>query len=95
MGVHRDTLGPALSLADRVLIFRPADLTWNLERVTRGLDARGQVFDSVTAIVEQLAQELRPGDHVLIMSNGGFENIHVRLIARLQGASTSAWEKQA
>lgn len=83
LGVHRDTLGPALALADRVYLFRPSDLTWNLERVTRGLDGRGRVLDSVAAIIDALAAELRPGDHVLVMSNGSFENLHARLLDRL------------
>ncbi|BAU46612.1 UDP-N-acetylmuramate:L-alanyl-gamma-D-glutamyl-meso-diaminopimelate ligase [Sulfurifustis variabilis] len=86
LGVHRDTLGPALVLADRVYLFRPNDLTWNLERVTRTLDGRGRVLDSVAAIIDALAAELRPGDHVLVMSNGGFENLHARLLDRLGGS---------
>jgi UDP-N-acetylmuramate: L-alanyl-gamma-D-glutamyl-meso-diaminopimelate ligase len=95
MGVHRDTLGAALSLADRVLLFRPADITWNIERVTRVLDGRGRVLDSVAAILDALAQELRPGDHVLVMSNGDFDNLHARLLQRLQEAATTTRERQA
>jgi UDP-N-acetylmuramate: L-alanyl-gamma-D-glutamyl-meso-diaminopimelate ligase len=87
MGVHRDTLAPALSLADQVLLLRPNGITWNLERVTTTLGGRGRVLPTVEAILDSLAGELRPTDHVLIMSNGGFENIHQRLLERL---STSA-----
>ena len=84
MGVHRDTLGAALGLADRALLLRPAGLNWNVERVTQALDGRGQVYATVEAILDALALEARAGDHVLIMSNGGFENIHARLLDRLQ-----------
>ncbi len=84
LGVHRDTLGPALVLADRVLLLKPGDLTWNLERVTRTLDGRGNVYGSIEAILDALATETRPGDHILIMSNGGFGDIHTRLLDRLQ-----------
>ena len=83
LGVHRDTLAPALGLADRALLFRPADLGWDLGAVVQGLNGRGQAYDSVEAIVEALASEVRRGDHILIMSNGGFDNIHPRLLARL------------
>jgi UDP-N-acetylmuramate: L-alanyl-gamma-D-glutamyl-meso-diaminopimelate ligase len=86
LGVHRDTLGPALVLADRVYLLRPSDLTWNLDRVTKSLDGRGRVLDSVPAIIEALAGEVRPGDHVLVMSNGSFENLHARLLDRLGAA---------
>ena len=84
MGVHRDTLAGSLILADRVLMLKPAELNWNLDRVTGALDGRGQAYPTVEEIVEALAREARPADHVVIMSNGGFGNIHVRLLERLQ-----------
>jgi UDP-N-acetylmuramate: L-alanyl-gamma-D-glutamyl-meso-diaminopimelate ligase len=83
LGVHRDTLGPALAAADRVYLYRPAALGWDLDAVVRELNGRGQAHDSVEGIVNALAAEARTGDHVLVMSNGGFENIHPRLLARL------------
>lgn len=89
LGVHRDTLGPALALADRVHLLRPDDLTWNIERVIRGLEGRGQTHASVEAILDSLDAELMPGDHVLIMSNGGFGGIHARLLNRLKQRATS------
>ncbi len=84
LGVHRDTLAPSLGLADRVLLYRPADIGWDLGVVVAGLNGRGQTYATVQAIVEAVAAEARAGDHVLVMSNGGFENIHPRLLAELQ-----------
>mgnify|MGYP001592162433 FL=1 len=83
MGVHRDSLGGSLSLADQVLLLRPEGLNWNLDRVISTLKSRGQTYPSVEAILETLVAEVRPNDHVLIMSNGGFGNIHARLLERL------------
>jgi UDP-N-acetylmuramate: L-alanyl-gamma-D-glutamyl-meso-diaminopimelate ligase len=83
LGVHREELAPALAAADAVLFYQPADLKWDFGIVTRALDGRGRVFRAVDDIVATLAQELRPDDQVLIMSNGGFEGIHARLLARL------------
>ena len=83
-GVHRDTLAGSLMLADKVLVLKPADLNWNLERVTSALAGRAESYGTVAEIIETLAAQVRPEDHVLIMSNGGFDNIHARLIARLQ-----------
>jgi UDP-N-acetylmuramate: L-alanyl-gamma-D-glutamyl-meso-diaminopimelate ligase len=93
MGVHRDTLAPALSLADRVMLLKPNGINWNLERVTAVLGGCGQVFPNVNAIVDALTQELRPKDHVLIMSNGGFDNIHVRLLESLKKTGMPRQEK--
>jgi UDP-N-acetylmuramate: L-alanyl-gamma-D-glutamyl-meso-diaminopimelate ligase len=35
-------------------------------------------------MVEALGLVLRPGDHVLVMSNGGFGGVHEKLLARLR-----------
>ena len=40
--------------------------------------------ESVEAIVDEVVREARPGDHVLVMSNGGFGGIHQRLVIGLQ-----------
>jgi UDP-N-acetylmuramate: L-alanyl-gamma-D-glutamyl-meso-diaminopimelate ligase len=83
LGVHKDEIAPALAAADAVLFFQPADLKWDFGIVTRALNGRGRVFKNVDDIVTTLAQELKPDDQVLIMSNGGFEGIHGKLLERL------------
>jgi len=83
LGVHRHELAPSLAAADAALIYRPADLSWDLSGVAAELGGRGRVFDQVGELIEVLARETRPGDHVLVMSNGGFENLHARLLDRL------------
>ncbi|MCR4345771.1 MAG: UDP-N-acetylmuramate:L-alanyl-gamma-D-glutamyl-meso-diaminopimelate ligase [Sulfuricaulis sp.] len=84
MGVHRDTLAGSLVHADKVWMLRPADLNWNLERVTNALQGRGHVYPTVEEIIETLSREARPDDHILIMSNGAFGSIHTRLLEQLQ-----------
>jgi UDP-N-acetylmuramate: L-alanyl-gamma-D-glutamyl-meso-diaminopimelate ligase len=84
MGVHRDRLAPALEGADRVYLYRPPGLTWPLEQVTAALGAgRAQVYDAIDPIVAAVATEARPGDHVLVMSNGAFGGIHGLLLQAL------------
>ncbi len=94
LGVHRDQLAPALAKADRVLLYQSPDLKWDLglvaaefNRTAPPADAKGAtragVFSSVDAILDALAADARTGDHVLIMSNGSFENLHQRLLERL------------
>ena len=56
------------------------------EQLVADLGARGtkaSFIDGVEAIVERVAGGARPGDVVLVMSNGGFEGIHERLLAAL------------
>ncbi len=80
--------------ADVILIARvygashlaPAE-TLSPDRVAEGIRARGKrafTFASTEEIVSLVASEARPGDHVVIMSNGGFDNIHVKLLERLR-----------
>jgi UDP-N-acetylmuramate: L-alanyl-gamma-D-glutamyl-meso-diaminopimelate ligase len=83
MGVHRAELGPALAGADQVILFQPAAFQWDIKIVTEALNGRARIFRSVDEIVTTLNQELRPDDQVLIMSNGGFEGIHDKLLAQL------------
>jgi UDP-N-acetylmuramate: L-alanyl-gamma-D-glutamyl-meso-diaminopimelate ligase len=84
MGVHRDQLAPALRDADMVLLLQPAELKWDINAVLAPLAGRARSFTSVEAIVDALAGETRPDDHVVIMSNGGFDGIHNKLLARLR-----------
>jgi UDP-N-acetylmuramate: L-alanyl-gamma-D-glutamyl-meso-diaminopimelate ligase len=58
------------------------------ERVAEGIRKMGgnaSTFASTQEIIAHVAAEARPGDHVVIMSNGGFDNIHNRLLERLRG----------
>ena len=85
MGVHRDTLAPSLALADEVWLFTPPDLGWDTKPLLAALGERGHGVPEVNALAEQLAKALRPGDHALIMSNGGFGGLHGKLLANLEG----------
>jgi len=83
LGVHRETLAGSLADADRTLLLRPAGLGWDIGAVAAALDGRARVCDSTEALLAALLEELRPGDHVLIMSNGSFDNLHARLLESL------------
>ncbi|MEE8428584.1 MAG: UDP-N-acetylmuramate:L-alanyl-gamma-D-glutamyl-meso-diaminopimelate ligase [Gammaproteobacteria bacterium] len=83
LGVHRDTLASSLRTADHVWIFRPVDLPWDPGVVATELGAQARVTDSVDEIISDVVSEARSGDHIVIMSNGGFEDIHERLIQKL------------
>ena len=84
MGVHRDTLAPSLALADEVWLFAPPDLGWDTGPLMSALGARGHAVADVTTLAAGLAKALHPGDHALIMSNGGFGGLHGKLLANLE-----------
>ena len=82
MGVHADTLAASLEAADDVLLFNPADMDWRLEQIANNIPA-AQLFNSVDNIVSFVKGFARSGDHVLVMSNGGFGGIHQKLLDAL------------
>jgi len=86
LGVHQDTLAGSLKDADRAWFYQPENLDWDLRQVAAALDGRGAVCATVEALIDALCAEARAGDHVLIMSNGGFGGIHERLLRALEGA---------
>ncbi|MFP4079824.1 MAG: UDP-N-acetylmuramate:L-alanyl-gamma-D-glutamyl-meso-diaminopimelate ligase [Ectothiorhodospira sp.] len=91
MGVHRETLAGSLEAADEVWLHAPGDLGWDMAGVTRTLGGRGHACGNVEEMVTALAARVRPGDHVLVMSNGGFDGLHDRLLTALaQGGGGGA-----
>ncbi|HEY6823600.1 MAG TPA: UDP-N-acetylmuramate:L-alanyl-gamma-D-glutamyl-meso-diaminopimelate ligase [Steroidobacteraceae bacterium] len=86
MGVHEHTLAPALAGADEVWLYTPADLGWDTGTVLRALAGRGHGSADIAALARELARAARPGDQVLIMSNGGFGGLHDKLLTELQNA---------
>jgi UDP-N-acetylmuramate: L-alanyl-gamma-D-glutamyl-meso-diaminopimelate ligase len=73
-GHYQGQFAEACRAATEVFFYRPEHLTWNLE---------GQVLTDIESLLAVVAGQARPKDHILIMSNGGFENFHERLLKRL------------
>lgn len=82
MGIHAEQLAPSLEQADAVFISSKG-LDWDVSSVTHKLNGKGQVFDDTQAIIDAVIEKAQPGSHILVMSNGGFDNIHQRLLDRL------------
>jgi len=84
MGVHKATLANSLQLADEVYLFQADSLEWDIAKELNSDSV--QVFSSTQAIIDKVLSEAKIDDHILIMSNGGFENIHQRLLNALKSA---------
>jgi UDP-N-acetylmuramate: L-alanyl-gamma-D-glutamyl-meso-diaminopimelate ligase len=84
LGVHREHLAPSLALADRAWFLNSPDLGWDLQGAVTSLGARANFAPSVDELVKGIAGDSRPGDHILIMSNGGFGGLHDKLTAALK-----------
>ncbi|QQS53222.1 MAG: UDP-N-acetylmuramate:L-alanyl-gamma-D-glutamyl-meso-diaminopimelate ligase [Candidatus Competibacteraceae bacterium] len=87
LGVFKDSLAPALALADAVVLYQAPDLGWDLGAVAAALGPRGQVCHTLDDTLAAIHARTQPGTQVLIMSNGGFGGIHERLLQKLRVAT--------
>jgi len=76
-GIHQQSLVNALKDADQVLVLKPQNIDWDIN----ALFSTDSLFDSVDDIVAKLGQ-INQG-HFVVMSNGGFDDIFNKLIAKL------------
>jgi UDP-N-acetylmuramate: L-alanyl-gamma-D-glutamyl-meso-diaminopimelate ligase len=81
-GVMKDALPPSFEHADRVYVYT-AGIGWDARSLFALLGPRARCEAELDALIEALASEARAGDHILIMSNGGFGGIHEKLLDRL------------
>ncbi|HJT62022.1 MAG TPA: UDP-N-acetylmuramate:L-alanyl-gamma-D-glutamyl-meso-diaminopimelate ligase [Burkholderiales bacterium] len=81
-GVMKDALPPSLAQADRVYIYT-AGLGWDARSLFALLGPRARCEEDLEPLIAAVAAEARAGDHVLVMSNGGFGSIHDKLLDRL------------
>ena len=83
LGQYRAELGAAAQEADHVIWFEPPGLDWNL---SAALDAyeHQEVMSDIDALLNRALALAHPGDKIVVMSNGGFQGLHTRLIATLE-----------
>lgn len=84
MGVHESHLAASLMQADEVLLYQPKTIKWSLSPITQQLGPHAKVFQDTQRLLDHLKQITQAGDHIVIMSNGSFDNLHPRLIAQLE-----------
>ncbi|MGV6825740.1 MAG: UDP-N-acetylmuramate:L-alanyl-gamma-D-glutamyl-meso-diaminopimelate ligase [bacterium] len=87
LGIHADQLGQSLREADQSFVLEPGDLNWDLAASLSDLEGRVSIHSSTGEIVERVVGAAKPGDTILVMSNGGFEGIHQRILDALQEAA--------
>jgi UDP-N-acetylmuramate: L-alanyl-gamma-D-glutamyl-meso-diaminopimelate ligase len=89
LGSHRDAIAGSLSQADRVWLYQGSAVKWDVAGAVESLGDKARVSTDVGKLIDELDAFLTPGDHVLIMSNGGFEGIHGKLLSRLADRAKS------
>lgn len=82
LGVMKNALPASLVDADKVFCYG-ASLGWDAKEALQPIAEKTVVSEDLTELIAAIAQEAKSGDHILIMSNGGFGGIHAKLLERL------------
>ncbi len=82
-GVHKETLAASLHHADQIFLYQPPGIEWSVQDVAEQCSQPASSSDDIDQLVAQIVAAAKPGDHILVMSNGGFEGIHGKLLAQL------------
>jgi UDP-N-acetylmuramate: L-alanyl-gamma-D-glutamyl-meso-diaminopimelate ligase len=84
LGVMKDALPGSLKNADLTFCYA-GNLGWDARGALAPLGDKAVVKDDLNELIEAIAAAAKSGDHILVMSNGGFGGIHEKLLKHLQG----------
>ncbi|MCL2829926.1 MAG: UDP-N-acetylmuramate:L-alanyl-gamma-D-glutamyl-meso-diaminopimelate ligase [Betaproteobacteria bacterium] len=84
LGTMKARLAGSLQEADQVFCYS-AGLDWDAAQALAPLGPKACAIADFPRLVDAIVSAARPGDHVLVMSNGGFGGIHGKLLERLRG----------
>lgn len=86
LGAHADALAPSLDIADAVVFLARPELPWDADKVIAAIRGDAQAVADADALIARLREMTRAGDHVVFMSNGGFDGAPRRFLAVLRDA---------
>jgi len=94
LGVMKAALSDSLSGADLIFGYGAASgrdaLGWNLSETLSPLGQRAAAFDDLDTLVSAVCAAARPGDQILVMSNGGFGGVHQKLLDALAASAAAS-----
>ncbi|MDD4929126.1 MAG: UDP-N-acetylmuramate:L-alanyl-gamma-D-glutamyl-meso-diaminopimelate ligase [Gallionella sp.] len=82
LGVMKEALPGSLKDADHVFCYS-GNLGWDAKGALASLGDKGIVIDDLDVLIRAISAAAQPGDHILIMSNGGFGGIHDKLLRQI------------
>ena len=90
MGMSKNELAPSLGRADEVFLLQPQNIPWQVAEVAERCIQPAHWHADVDGLTEMIVKTAQPGDHILVMSNGGFGGIHSKLLAALEKKAESS-----
>jgi UDP-N-acetylmuramate: L-alanyl-gamma-D-glutamyl-meso-diaminopimelate ligase len=84
LGAMKDALPGSLVDADLVFGFGSRQaLGWSLGDALAPLGEVATAYDNIDVLVAAIAKAARPGDQIIVMSNGGFGGVHDKILEAL------------
>lgn len=84
--IHKASFAQAFSSADSVYLYIADDINWNVSQAVSSLAQKVNIMCSINDIIDAVSNSANVGDHIVIMSNGSFANLHKELIKKLSSA---------
>ena len=85
LGTMKDALPGSLKEADLVFGFGSEKaLGWKLGEALSPMGETASAYDDLDVMVKAIVAQARPGDHIIVMSNGGFGGVHQKLLEALK-----------
>lgn len=84
LGTMKSRLAQSLSGADYSVCYADPKLGWDASAALAPLGEKAAVSHQIDECVKQVVMHAKPGDTILVMSNGGFSGIHEKLLAALR-----------
>jgi len=84
LGIHKNTLAKSLQAADQVILFQPRNMDWDMQTIMDEIGDNARLYDDINDLVADVTRQATSGDQLLVMSNGGFGDIHNKLLTQLK-----------
>ncbi|MBD2803366.1 UDP-N-acetylmuramate:L-alanyl-gamma-D-glutamyl-meso-diaminopimelate ligase [Xenorhabdus sp. ZM] len=90
MGMSKNDIAPSMGRADEVFLYQPMNMPWHVVEIAEQCVQPARWSADIDTLVRMVVETAQPGDHILVMSNGGFENIHEKLLTELARKADAA-----
>ena len=82
-GIHKEALPQSLKAADQVFIFQGEQIQWSVSELINQCQQACTVEQTIDDLVMRISEQSQAGDTIVVMSNGGFGNIHQKILSAL------------
>lgn len=83
-GHHKEDLPAAVQDADAVYFFQSPDISWDVNKIWASANKPGGVFGNIENLLDTLLAEKQQAEHVVFMSNGGFNSIQTQYLEKIR-----------